>query len=172
MRKILLLFVFVQIALISTSAQSNKYYSSIPSDSGMVYFIKPVELKVKDKKDDAYADWAVNYIKEKKCASAVYMNFSIFTKNKPAGSDSAWLIFNNGTKIKAENFITEKRRKGIWKLRYTSNISLEDVKTLFNQEGEVLFEVMINDTPYYFLPTPKWKKSKEFMDDFIISLCE
>jgi hypothetical protein len=172
MRKFILLIAFVQIAISIASAQSNKYYSSVASDRGTVYFIKPVELEVEDKKDDAYADWAVNYIKEKKCQSSVYMNFSIFTKNKPALSDSAYIIFNNGIKIKAENFITEKRKKGIWKLRYTCNIKLEDVKYLFNQETEMLFEVMINDTPYYFLPTPKWEKSKEFMSDFIISLCE
>lgn len=172
MRKFILLIAFVQTAISIGSAQTNKYYSSVPSDSGTVYFIKPVQLRVKDKKDLAYTDWAVNYIREKKCASSVYMNFSIFTKNKPALSDSAYIIFNSGLKVKADNFITEKQSKGTWKLRYTSNISLEDVKTLFNQEGEVLFEVMINDTPYYFLPTSKWKKSKAFMDDFIISLCE
>ncbi len=172
MRKLTAFIFFVCCVVQFASAQTNKYYSSVASDSGTVYFIKPVELEVEGKKDDAYADWAVNYIKEKKCQSSVYMNFSIFTKNKPAFSDSAYIVFNNGKQMKAENFITEKQKKGIWKLRYTSNIKLEDVKYLFNQDGELLFTVMINHVPYHFLPTPKWEKSKDFMDDFIISLCE
>lgn len=172
MIKSILFFLFCGCLLNAISAQSNKYYTSLPSDSGTIYFIKPVELGVQEKKDIAYADWAVNYNRDKKCTSMVHMNFSIFTENRPTLSDSAYIIFNSGLKIKAENFITEKRKKGIWKLRYTSDVQLEDVKTLFNQEGEILFSVLINDTQYYFLPTKQWKKSKEFMDDFIISLCE
>jgi len=152
-------------------AQRNKYYTAMPHDSGMIYFIKPVEMKVEASHDDFYVDWAANYTTTSKCRSNVYMNFSIFTKNKPADADTAYIILNSGRTITAANFITEKRKKGIWKLRYTGNVELADVKNIFNEQGELLFMVTIDNQKYFLHPASKWKKTTDFMEDVILMIC-
>lgn len=151
MKKILLLL------LISTNylfSQSNDFESFFRGKEGIQYFIKPLDFKSKDSKNEINIDFL--FLINKNQFTKGSSNFSIID------SQDITFVEIEGKKINLEKIFDENSEKGMLS-RYTMTLDLNDFVKIFKYS----MSIKIKNTDYY--PSNKSLKKLELIHDKLLS---
>ncbi len=166
MKRLSFLLLLILITSLLTGQNAQKYYSKLIQDGAVVYFIKPVKFKDKQKKNRGMVDFTYLH-KTKNPLQEINMKISYFANTAFPSIDSLFLKNEYQTTYRTDSIVTLfiERKKRIWKNRFECWIPFASYKTFINgQYHSVAF--YINGKEYILLPKKRsWKKFKRIMQD-------
>jgi hypothetical protein len=148
-------FSFLVFLTSAANAQNlNNYYTSLPRENGILYFILP-QSGFKDAKTDGKLTYDITYNTGNEWA---LINFSYYDKREITIDSVAFITVGNRISNNANKLFVE-RKKTRWHFRYSTNLFFHELEKFFTPEDEPKIRLYTNlDVVELYMPGKAWKR--------------